>query len=97
MFYWLYEHLSAGGQNHVPILNLLHYLTFRTGLSIATAQLIVVAMGSRFIRWMQSKQGKGQPIRTDGIQRHILEKAGTPTMGGVMILAGLIVSTLLWA
>lgn len=97
MFYWLYEHLSADGQHHVPTLNLLRYLTFRTGLSIATAQLIVVAMGSRFIRWMQSKQGKGQPIRTDGIQRHILEKAGTPTMGGVMILAGLIVSTLLWA
>ena len=50
-------------------------------MSLFTAQLIVVAMGSRFIRWMQAKQGKGQPIRAEGIQRHIVEKAGTPTMG----------------
>jgi phospho-N-acetylmuramoyl-pentapeptide-transferase len=46
---------------------------------------------------MQAKQGKGQPIRKEGIERHVLEKAGTPTMGGVMILAGLIIGTLLWA
>ena len=72
----------------MPVLNLLRYLTFRTGLSLFTAQLVVVAMGSRFIRWMQAKQGKGQPIRTDGIERHVIEKAGTPTMGGLMILAG---------
>jgi len=94
MLYWLYEQLSAGG--HVPVLNLLKYLTFRTGMSLFTAQMVVVAMGSRFIRWMQAKQGKGQPIRSDGIERHIIEKAGTPTMGGVMILAGLTVGTLLW-
>jgi phospho-N-acetylmuramoyl-pentapeptide-transferase len=97
MFYWLYEHFSAGGHGHVSILNLVKYLTFRTGMSVFTAQVIVVAMGSRFIRWMQAKQGKGQPIRAEGIQRHVIEKAGTPTMGGVMILAGLIVGTLLWA
>ena len=95
MLYWLYEQAAAGG--HIPILNLMKYLTFRTGMSLFTAQLVVVAMGSRFIRWMQAKQGKGQPIRKEGIERHILEKAGTPTMGGVMILAGLLVSTLLWA
>ncbi len=97
MFYWLYEHFSAGGHGHVPILNLVRYLTFRTIMSLATAQVVVVAMGSRFIRWMQAKQGKGQPIRAEGIQRHIVEKAGTPTMGGVMILAGLVVGTLFWA
>ncbi|MCI3133424.1 phospho-N-acetylmuramoyl-pentapeptide-transferase [Phenylobacterium aquaticum] len=95
MLYWLYEQLSAGG--HVPVLNLLKYLTFRTGMALATGQLVVVLMGSRFIRWMKAKQGKGQPIRADGIERHIVEKAGTPTMGGVMILAGLLVGTLLWA
>ncbi|MFN3522141.1 MAG: phospho-N-acetylmuramoyl-pentapeptide-transferase [Phenylobacterium sp.] len=95
MFYWLYEQLAAGG--HVPILNVLKYITFRTGLAIFTAQLVVVLMGSRFIRWMQAKQGKGQPIRAEGIERHVVEKAGTPTMGGVMILAGLGVGTLLWA
>jgi phospho-N-acetylmuramoyl-pentapeptide-transferase len=97
MFYWLYEHFSAGGHGHVTILNLIRYLTFRTAMSIFTAQIIVVALGSRFIRWIQAKQGKGQPIRAEGIQRHIVEKAGTPTMGGVMILAGLIIGTLLWA
>ena len=95
MLYWLYEQLSAGG--HIPVLNLLKYLTFRTGMALFTAQLVVALMGSRFIRWMQAKQGKGQPIRADGIARHVVEKAGTPTMGGVMILAGLLVGTLLWA
>ncbi|MFP5447880.1 MAG: phospho-N-acetylmuramoyl-pentapeptide-transferase [Caulobacterales bacterium 32-67-6] len=95
MFYWLYTQMAAEG--HVPFLNLLKYLTFRTGMALFTAQLVVILMGSRFIRWMQAKQGKGQPIRADGIERHIVEKAGTPTMGGVMILAGLIVGTLLWA
>jgi len=95
MLYWLYEQLSATG--HIPALNLLKYLTFRTGMALFTAQLVVVLLGSRFIRFMQIKQGKGQPIRKEGIERHVIEKAGTPTMGGVMILAGLLVGTLLWA
>ena len=96
MLYLIYQHLAAGG-HYVPVLNLLKYLTFRTGLSLFTAQLVVAMMGNRFISWMRAKQGKGQPIRTDGIERHVLEKAGTPTMGGFMILAGLVVGTLLWA
>jgi phospho-N-acetylmuramoyl-pentapeptide-transferase len=95
MFYWLYEQMAGSG--HVPVLNLLKYLTFRTGMALFTAQLVVVLMGSRFIRWMQAKQGKGQPIRAEGIQRHVIEKAGTPTMGGVMIIAGLLAGTLLWS
>jgi phospho-N-acetylmuramoyl-pentapeptide-transferase len=95
MFYWLYVQFAS--TDYVPVLNLLKYQTFRTGLAIFTAQFVVVAMGSRFIRWMQAKQGKGQPIRAEGIERHIIEKAGTPTMGGVMILAGLFAGTLLWA
>jgi phospho-N-acetylmuramoyl-pentapeptide-transferase len=96
MLYWLHLQLQA---HHVviPGMNLLRYLTFRGGMAVATAQLVVVAMGSRFIRWMQAKQGKGQPIRADGIARHITEKAGTPTMGGLMFLAGITVATLLWA
>ena len=95
MFFWLYEQLAADG--HVPVLNVLRYITTRAGLALFTAQLVVILMGSRFIRWMRAKQGKGQPIRKEGIERHVIEKAGTPTMGGVMILAGLIVGTLLWA
>jgi phospho-N-acetylmuramoyl-pentapeptide-transferase len=95
MLYLLYLRL-AEHHHYVPVLNLVRYLTFRSGMAVVTAQIIVVAMGSRFIRWMQAKQGKGQPIRADGIARHITEKAGTPTMGGLMILAGLLGSTLLW-
>ena len=95
MLYLIYEHLAQGG-HYVPVLNLLKYLTFRTGLSLFTAQLVVAAMGNNFISWMRTKQGRGQPIRADGIERHVVEKAGTPTMGGFMILAGLVVSTLLW-
>jgi phospho-N-acetylmuramoyl-pentapeptide-transferase len=97
MLYFLYNWLSQGGHEHVPVLNLLKYLTFRTGMSMLTAYIVAVAMGSRFIRWMKAKQGKGQPIRTDGIARHVTEKAGTPTMGGFMILAGLFVGSLLFA
>jgi phospho-N-acetylmuramoyl-pentapeptide-transferase len=95
MLYLIYLRL-AEHHHYVPVLNLLKYLTFRTGMTVVTAQLVVVAMGSRFIRWMQAKQGRGQPIRKDGIERHVVEKAGTPTMGGLMILAGVIVGTLVW-
>ena len=96
MLYLLWAFLE---QHHVHWsgFNLLKYLTFRTGASLVTGQIVAVAMGSRFIRWMRARQGKGQPIRSDGIARHVLEKAGTPTMGGFMILAGLIVGTLVWA
>ena len=96
MFLWLYGFLIEH-HVYVPGLNLLKYLTFRGGMAVATSQLVVVSMGSRFIRWMRAKQGKGQPIRTDGIQRHVIEKTGTPTMGGLMFLAGISVATLLWA
>jgi phospho-N-acetylmuramoyl-pentapeptide-transferase len=96
MLYLLFEYLRAHGHAFPPA-TLFKFLTFRTGMSVVTAQIVVVAMGSRFIRWMRSKQGRGQPIRTDGIERHVLEKTGTPTMGGFMILAGLLVGTLLWA
>jgi phospho-N-acetylmuramoyl-pentapeptide-transferase len=95
MLYLLYLRL-AEHHHYVPVLNLLRYLTFRTGMTVVTAQVVVVAMGSRFIRWMQAKQGKGQPIRKDGIERHVIEKAGTPTMGGLMILAGVLAGTLIW-
>ena len=96
MLYLLWD-LLENHQHHIPIFNLLKYLTFRTGMALFTGQIVAVAMGSRFIRWMRARQGKGQPIRTDGIERHILEKKGTPTMGGFMILAGVVVGTLVWA
>lgn len=78
-------------------LNLFKYLTFRTGGAIMTALLICFIFGPKIIRMLKVRQKKGQPIREDGPESHIIEKAGTPTMGGFMILLGLIVSTLLWA
>ncbi len=96
MFYLLYQMFGEHG-HYVPVLNLLKYLTFRTGMSLFTAQIVVGLMGHRFIDWMRAKQGRGQPIRKEGVERHIIEKAGTPTMGGFMILAGLLVGTLLWS
>ena len=95
MFYLLFQNLDAH-HHYVPVLNLLRYLTFRTGMAVLTGQLVAMGMGSRFIAFLRARQGKGQPIRADGIERHLLEKKGTPTMGGLMILSGLLVGTLLW-
>jgi len=78
-------------------LNLLRYITFRSGGAVVTALLISFVFGPRVIAWLKSKQGDGQPIRTDGPEGHLIRKKGTPTMGGFLILLALTVSTLLWA
>ena len=77
--------------------NLFRYITFRSGGAVITALLISFIFGSRIIAWLKSKQGDGQPIRDDGPQGHLVRKKGTPTMGGVLVLLALTVSTLLWA
>ncbi len=82
---------------HTGPLNVFRYITFRTGGAIGTALFFVFFFGPAIIAALRLKQGKGQPIRLDGPQSHLLTKKGTPTMGGLMILSGLIVSTLLWA
>ncbi|HEX3809703.1 MAG TPA: phospho-N-acetylmuramoyl-pentapeptide-transferase [Rhizomicrobium sp.] len=79
------------------VLNVFRYITFRAGGAVVTALLIAFWMGPGVIAWLRQKQGKGQPIRTDGPQRHIVEKQGTPTMGGLLILVSSLVATLLWA
>ncbi len=76
--------------------NLFNYLTFRSGGAIMTALLIAILSGGRFIRMLKRVQGAGQPIRSDGPETH-LKKAGTPTMGGLLILLSAVFSTLLWA
>jgi phospho-N-acetylmuramoyl-pentapeptide-transferase len=78
-------------------LNVFRYITFRVGGATATALLFVFWFGPAIISALRLKQGKGQPIREDGPKSHLLTKRGTPTMGGLMILAGTLVSTLLWA
>ncbi|MGA8821159.1 MAG: phospho-N-acetylmuramoyl-pentapeptide-transferase [Xanthobacteraceae bacterium] len=92
MFYWLVD-LS----DKLSVLNVFRYITFRTGGAIITALLFVFMFGPAIIGRLRIFQGKGQPIRPDGPQSHIIAKAGTPTMGGLMILSGMLVSTLLWA
>ena len=99
MFYWLID-LS----NTVPgmgvfrsFLNVFRYITFRTGGAMVTGALFVFLFGPWIIDHLRLRQGKGQPIRSDGPQSHLVSKKGTPTMGGLMILSGLVVSTLLWA
>lgn len=80
----------------VSVLNVFRYITFRTGAAVMTALLFVFLFGPAIIDSLRVRQGKGQPIRADGPQSH-LSKKGTPTMGGLMILSGFLVSTLLWA
>ena len=90
MFYFIAQQLGFPGA-----LNLFRYLSFRSGGALATALLIGLVIGPRFIGWLRLRQGKGQPIRSDGPQSH-LAKRGTPTMGGLMILTSLSTAMLLW-
>lgn len=77
------------------LFNLFRYITVRSGGAFLTALVISFIMGPRVIAWLKSKQGEGQPIRTDGPEGH-LKKKGTPTMGGFLILMALATSTLIW-
>ena len=77
-------------------LNLFRYLTFRTGGAMITALMLSLFFGPAFIRWLKSHQAEGQPIRSDGPESHILTKAGTPTMGGLLILGCFVIASLLW-
>jgi len=79
------------------VFNLFRYLTFRSGGALMTALLISFIFGPSVINWLKSKQHRGQPIRDDGPQSHIIAKQGTPTMGGFLILLALGFGTILWA
>ena len=78
-------------------LNVFRYITFRAACAAATALFFVFFFGPEIINALRAKQGKGQPIRADGPASHLVTKKGTPTMGGLMILSGLVAATLLWA
>ncbi|MDP5217830.1 phospho-N-acetylmuramoyl-pentapeptide-transferase [Ruegeria sp. 2205SS24-7] len=91
MLYWLTA-LSDGGD----IWNLFRYITFRAGGAFLTALIFGFLFGRPLINVLRRKQGKGQPIRDDGPEGHF-SKAGTPTMGGLLIVGALLSSTLLWA
>lgn len=89
-------HLMLSLADQVPALNVFRYITFRVGGATITALLMVFLFGPWIISTLKVRQGKGQPIREDGPKRHLLEKQGTPTMGGLMILFGIATATLLW-
>lgn len=91
MLAWLAEYSGAFG-----LLNVFRYITFRTVGATVTAMFFVFFFGPTIIASLRMRQGKGQPIRTDGPKSHLLTKKGTPTMGGLMILSGVLVATLLW-
>jgi phospho-N-acetylmuramoyl-pentapeptide-transferase len=92
MLYWLADFSST-----ISLFNVFRYLTVRTGGAMFTAALFVFLFGPWIIDHLRLRQGKGQPIREDGPQSHLISKRGTPTMGGLMILSGVTVATLLWA
>jgi phospho-N-acetylmuramoyl-pentapeptide-transferase len=92
MLYWLIEF-----SDRLNALNVFRYLTVRTGGAMITALIFVFLFGPWLIDHLRLRQGKGQPIRTDGPQSHLVTKRGTPTMGGLMILSGLLVAVVLWA
>ncbi len=81
----------------IGIFNIFQYLTFRAGAAIVTALLVSFLVGPVLIRTLRARQGKGQPIREDGPESHLKTKQGTPTMGGFLILMGVLAGTLLWA
>jgi len=91
MLYWLTE-LSDGGD----FFNLFRYITFRAGGAFFTALVFGFIFGRPLINVLRKRQGKGQPIRDDGPEGHFV-KAGTPTMGGLLILSALVFSTIMWA
>jgi phospho-N-acetylmuramoyl-pentapeptide-transferase len=92
MLYWLADFSST-----ISVFNVFRYLTVRTGGAMFTGGLFVFLFGPWIIDHLRVRQGKGQPIREDGPESHLMTKRGTPTMGGLMILAGVTVAVVLWA
>ena len=91
MLVWLAEYLTQ----YYSAFNVFSYLTMRAILSVITALVFSLFWGQRLIRYLQKMQ-IGQTVRDDGPESH-LSKSGTPTMGGILILGSILLSSLLWA
>ena len=87
--------LLATAADQLSFFNVFRYITFRTGGALITSAMLVFLLGPSIINSLRVRQGRGQPIRADGPQTHF-KKAGTPTMGGLMILFGVLASVMLW-
>src|SRR5690242_21858198 len=83
--------------DQLAFFRLFKYLTFRSGGAVITALFFSFIVNGALIRWLKVKQGRGQAIRSDGRERDIVEKQGTPAMGGLVILLAWVVATVLWA
>ena len=93
MLNYLFSYLSS----EYSFLNVFRYITFRTGVSIFTSLTIVLLLGGPFINYLKSSKHFDQPIRNDGPISHIINKIGTPTFGGVLIIFATLFTSLLWA
>jgi len=93
----LFKILAEEYVNVFTVLNLFNYITFRTGAAILTSLFFSLIFGEFIIKSLSNIQPLGQPIRDDGPETHIIKKAGTPTMGGILIILSIIVSIVLWA
>ena len=91
LFHWLHESLN------VPGTGVFEYISFRSGASIVTALFIMLFLGKPFIRWMKNKLGMMDEVRTELGLEGAARKSQTPTMGGLLILAAIIIPTLLFA
>ena len=93
----MFVYLAETYTQYFTFFNLFNYISFRTGAAVLTSLFFSLIFGEMIIKFLSKIQPTGQPIRTDGPKRHLFEKAGTPTMGGILILASIIVSIFLWA
>ena len=92
----MFLYLASLFQDAIPGASLFSYITFRAGGATMTALVFSFILGPWLIAKLKVKQRKGQPIRKDGPQSHIVSKAGTPTMGGLLILLAVLITSLLW-
>src|ERR1700712_3417366 len=88
--------ITRSFNDQLPLFNLIRYITFRSGAACLTALILAFVLGPMTIRWLKSVQRGGQPIRLDGPERHLIEKKGTPTMGGMLMLLAMGFSVFLW-
>ena len=93
----MFVYIAETYTNYFSFLNLFNYITFRTGGAILTSLFFSLIFGEVIIKYLSSLQPIGQPIRDDGPVSHILQKSGTPTMGGILILTSILISFLLWS
>ena len=93
----MFNYLASEYMNVFNYFNLFNYITFRTGAAILTSLFFSLIFGELIISKLSQLQPNGQPIRNDGPENHIVAKAGTPTMGGVLILLSMTISLFLWA